>query len=361
VGNPPPDGDLSVTAAAGKALNIAEVPIGVALTVTLRAGHYIGGCVDQAALSEGDGNQVLVYASDRAVNLSATELDLSFGPSDSAPAFSNLMKASATTAESALLGDATSDVQALLDAMHDATNAANRDLFSTTRVAQNWDSALALAFGHDAATRLRGPADRWLSAGLSNFNAADTFVGQLSAQGDGALFTLTSVAHVAPADAGLPSSFDASWSADSSDTLLFGTQLSWVPSRLVTALAIAPALLEFPQQTSLEAALAQSVDCSLVSQTLLAAGTAPGAEAYGTCDAACLLATCTSAVSALWQRASDASGADIAQLSVTATGAAQVGDAAQITSVQGTWLGELSDGDASAPVSGELDAQSSAP
>jgi len=84
------------------------------------------------------------------------------------------------------------------------------------------------------------------------------------------------VAGVPAVDAGFPSSFPSTWSADSSDTLLLGTELAWVPSRLVTALALAPALLEVPQATSLESALAQSVDCKLVAQVLLESGATAG-------------------------------------------------------------------------------------
>ncbi len=355
VGIPPPDGDLSVSASAGEPLEL-EAPIGLALTVTVRAGHYIGGCVDEPALDESDGNQLLVYASDRPLNLGATRLDLGFGPSDVRPSFSKLMKSSEAEAEGALVGNSANDVQLLLDAMRDATTAASRDAFSAARLARGWEAALTSAFGSRAASRLRDPVERWLNAGVASFSAPDTFFGQLSAEAGAAQFNLVSVAHVAPGDAGLPSSFQSSWSSDSSDTLLLGSELSWVPSRLVTALAVAPALLEFPSQTSLEGALAQSVDCTLVSKTLLLHGTTPGAIVYGNCDAACALAACSSAISALWRRASDASAGSVARLGVTAAGAAEVGDAGEVTGLKGSWVGELALGDESAPVSGALSA-----
>ncbi len=357
-GNPPPDGDLSVSAPAGESLEL-EAPIGLALTVTLRAGHYIGGCVDEPALVEGDGNQVLVYASDRPLNLEATRLDLKFGPSDERPAFTKLMKSSVTAAEDALVGNSANDVQALLDAMHDATNAASRDAFGLARQAQGWEAALTAAFGRGAVSRLREPTERWLNAGVASFHSPDTFFGQLSDQASGTEFDLTSVAHVPPADAGVPSTFQSSWSADSSDTLLVGSELSWVPSRLVTALAVAPALLEFPTQTSLQGALTQSVDCALVSKTLLAHGTTPGAVVYGSCDAACALATCANAINGLLQRARDASGASVARLSVTAAGAAEVGDTGEVTGLKGSWVGQLDIASDSAAVSGALSATAS--
>jgi hypothetical protein len=355
LGNPPPDGTWTTTANVGQPLNIQKVTIGVNLTVTLRAGHYIGGCVDQGPLDEGDGNQVLVNASDRPINLAGTQLALSFGPTDSRPEFSKLMKASASAAEAALVGSADNDVQALLDAISDATAAADRESFAATRLAKGWDAALSAAFGRDAATRLRAPVERWMSAGLLRFAAPDAFVGQISALSDGALFALDSVAGAPPANAGFPTSFQSSWSADSSDTLLLGTELAWVPSRLVTALALAPALLEFPQATSLESALAQSVDCGLVAQVLLENGATAGSAVYPGCDQACALSACTAALSSLWQQARDSSGTTVASLSITGTGHADVGDDAAVIAVaSGSWLGNLVVGPDSALVSGTL-------
>jgi hypothetical protein len=357
--NPPPDGPLATSAAANDPLYIEHIPIGVGVTVTLRAGHYVGGCADQSALSEGDSNQLAVYASDRPLNLDATRLDLSFGPSDARPTFAKLMKSGVSGVEAALTSSSGNDVQALLDAMSQATPTVDGDAFSAARLAQGWDAALGASFGSNAATRLREPADRWLSAGLERFAAADTFAGQLAARDTGALFKLLSVAGVAPSKAGFASGFQSVWSADSSDTLLLGTQLSWVPSRLLTALASAPALLEQPQAGSVEAALAQSVDCTLVGTTLLSHGTSPGNALYPGCDQTCALSACTSAISALWQRASGSSGATVATLAVTATGSAGIGDDAAAISLKGTWVGELGIGTDSSAASGALSAAAS--
>jgi hypothetical protein len=356
VGDPPPDGDLSTTAAMGEPLDIKKVPIGLDLAVTLRAGHYIGGCADQSALSEADGNQVLVYASDRPLNLAATQLDMSFGPSNPSSALSKLLSGAAVQAETALSNGATSDVTGLLDAMRDATAPASRDAFSATRVAHTWDAALGAAFGEGAATRLRAPAERWFSAGLARFYTADTFMAQLAAVKNGALLSLLSVAQIPATAAGFPTTFQTTWSADANDTLLLGTELDWVPSRLVTALAILPATLDFPQALTAEAALAQSVDCGLVGTTLLAHGAAAGTT-YDACDESCATTACVAAVSALWKKAENSSGTTSAALTVTGTGAAQVGDDASVISLDGSWVGQLHIGTDTAPASGALSAQ----
>jgi len=162
---------------------------------------------------------------------------------------------------------------------------------------------------------------------------------------------------VLPADAGFPDSFVAQWSADSNDTVLLGMTLTWQPSRLVTALAVAPALLEVPIATSVEDALARAVDCAQIADVLVTSGTSPGVAAFASCDESCTLSACQRAVAAAWSRAQSSSGAEIATLSVTASGTAEIGDDARATALSGSWLGDLQTDSGKAPVSGALSAQ----
>ena len=357
-GNPPPDGDRSAKAKPKAPLIVSKVPVGVPLAVTVRAGHYIGGCVNVPALSEGEGNQVLVYAIDRQLNLSETDLSLNLGATDAHPDFDKLMQESALLAEEAVLGGAEDDVAALLDGMRDATSAVNRDAFNLARSENGWDSAIETAFGKSAARLLRDPVQRWLSAGLLALNAPDAIVGRLRPLGTGVTLTPTAVGGAAPGNAGMPGFFAGSWSTDSNDTLLLGIDLNWEPSRLVTALAVAPAVLEFPGATSAENALALSVGCAQVGQVLLAQGVSPGSIAFASCDEKCAVTLCSNAAAAAWAKAQLSSGTEIATLSVTATGTAEVGDDAQATSVLGSWVGELRTARGSAVVSGALSASS---
>ncbi|HEY0466592.1 MAG TPA: hypothetical protein VGC79_20430, partial [Polyangiaceae bacterium] len=361
-GNPPSDGSVVRSAKPGAPL-VLPIPINVPLAVTVRAGHYIGGCVNLPALSEVPGNQVLVYASDRPLNLAATNLSLSFGASDAHPAFDKLLQASARAVESALLGSAKNDVAALLDGMREAAPATSREAFDAARTLSAWETTLEGALGKNAARRLRDPAQRWMSAGLLALNAPDALVGKLTPLGSGATsgatFMLTAVGTATPSNAGFPGFFVAKWSADSSDTVLVGMELNWQPARLVTALAVAPALAEFPEASSIEFALALSVDCAQVGQVLLANGESPGSTAFASCDESCSANLCRSAVAAAWSNAQLSSGTQIDTMSVTASGAAQIGDDARATGLSGSWVGELKTDDATALVSGALSANAS--
>lgn len=357
LGTPPRDGDRVGSAGPNALVALSDVPVGVELAVTVRAGHYISGCVNLPALSEGDGNQVLVYASDRALNLAATNLLLHFGATDAHTGFDKLLQISAAQAESALLGGAKNDVAALLDGMHEAALGLDRDAFDLARSENDWDGALESAFGKSAARRMRDPAQRWLNAGLAALGAPDALSGKLSPLSSAATFTPSSIGGASPEEAGFPGFFPAKWSADSSDNLLLGMELNWESSRLVTALALAPARAEFPEASSVEHALSLSVDCAQVGQVLLAAGASPGSLTFASCDQVCTVSACESSVAAAWARAQQSSGAAVDTLSITATAKATVGDDARATTLAGSWVGELSTENGTAQVSGALSAE----
>lgn len=344
-GNPPRDGDLLASGPPDSPVLLYKVPVGMNMAVTVRAGHYVSGCVNQAALSEGDGNQVLVYASDLPLNLASTTLSLNFGATDAHPALDKLLLASATTAAGYLLGDAKNDIAALLDGMLAASPASDRDAFEAVRSEHDWDVALESAYGSKSAARcLRDPVQRWLTAGIAALNAPDAFSGKLEPLGGGtaATFSPYFVGGASPDAAGLPGYFPVLWSADSNDTVQLGFELNWQPSRLVTALAVAPAVSEFPAAKSIEQALSQSVGCEQVANALLAAGEAPGVTAYASCDQSCLVQACQASVAAAWSRVRLSSGNDdVDKLSVTASGTAQVGDDARAIALSGSWVGVL--------------------
>jgi hypothetical protein len=137
-------------------------------------------------------------------------------------------------------------------------------------------------------------------------------------------------------------------------------ELNWEPQRLVTALAVAPALAELPAATSIESALSLAVDCPQVGQLLWAAAESPDAMTFASCDQSCTVSLCESAVAAAWARARYDAGTGTEFLSLTASGTAQLGDDARATALRGSWVGTFHPGSGDdAPVSGMLSASSS--
>jgi hypothetical protein len=136
----------------------------------------------------------------------------------------------------------------------------------------------------------------------------------------------------------------ATWQAEPDDTVALGTTLFFIPSRLITALALVPAQKSAPSASSVPEAVSLLLSCDSVAQTLVKNGTSPGTLAYDGCAEACVHSLCESALQSLWQSARDASTSGVAAtatLVVGATGAAGVDDYARPTAFTGSWVGSL--------------------
>lgn len=363
-GTPPPDGDLKATSQVAQNLfftdpQIASVPVGPALAVTVRAGHFAGGCTDVQTLVAGKPNAVTVPVVDRPMQLDQTDLGVELGVDTSSPEWGQALSSTVSETADAMLGGAPDDVIALLDAMHTALGqSADATAFTQARSANGWDSLLYTVLGSGAAHAIRTPAESWLSAGATTFGGPGTFVGHLSGQGQQpgkADLTLSSIGGLAPAAAGSPSDVgQVSWSADPGDTVLLGAELSWMPSALVTSLALAPAQKDVPAATTVPEALAEQVGCSAIG-TALASASANHIDAYSSCDASCAAALCGNGLVVMWDRARDSSAAKVeaATLDISATGSVDaIDDTAVPKHFDGSWVGKLSQGQATLSVGG---------
>jgi hypothetical protein len=294
---------------------------------------------------------VQVTVLDRPIDLGDSPLALSFNLDPADSTWTPLLESSASAVLQALPGTSVDDVDALLDAMREASDT-SRQAFETTRKAENWDNLVRLHWGASAATKLRDTCAGWLAAGRQKFATSDhLFTAALApiVQPDDPLdqrhaeLTLLSVAGLDGAQSGFVDSAQVSWSASPDDTLLIGTDLYFVQSRFVEALGEAAALVaeEGTEATSAGGLLGELLDCPGLGGALAAAG-ADIELAYASCDADCLTTLCQQAAGNIWQRGGDASGLTPARLSITATGGTRVGDAAEVVGVSGTWLGALS-------------------
>lgn len=364
-GIPPEDGPIvGPVAGNGYAAIIPQVPARTRLAITLRSGHFMGGCTTVESLPPGPLSSpqvVVVSLLNRPIDLSASRLNLSLGLSEAGATWAAPLGEAGAQVQLGLLGTSTDDVDALLDAMREASGDA-RQLFENARQAELWDDLLRARWGQGAATKLRDLVGTWLAAGRQRFmSTTPTFVGSLSplASGQGeadssAKLELASVAGLPAAGAGFADSAQVSWSASADDTVSLGTDLYFVRSQLAAALAEAAALDDFTDTEDAAGALAAALDCGAFATALAEAGS-DNQLAYGSCGAPCLAALCQGGLGTLFRRGADAEGLTPTRLSLTATGKAYVGDAAEVAGLTGSWIGEL-DGKEGAKVAtgGEL-------
>jgi hypothetical protein len=363
---PDEDGPLhSLPAAADAAPQLTEVPAGTRLAITLRSGHFVGGCasVEQVPPGPIDEPQIVrVTVLDRPIDLSASPLAVTFDLAGSATSWNDLLETTHQAVLLAFRGTSVDDVDAVLDAMREASGPSLQQ-FETARSAENWDAALRSYWGANAASKLRDASAAWFAAGRQSFSDADhlftgtfTPIVQPTSPLDqrSADFTLLSVAGLDGSKVGFVDRAQVSWSAPD-DTLVLGTDLYFVASELLQALAEASALEGPTDAENAATLLATRLNCTGVGATLAAAG-ANAELAYGTCDGACLTALCQRGVATIWRRGGDATGLSPAHLSITATGAIRVGDTAQVVGVSGSWLGALTANDVASSTGGVLTA-----
>lgn len=375
-GIPPPDGELKAPLAGKEeAPVISRVPAGTRLAVTLRSGHFAGGCttVDQLPPGPPESPQIVeVTVLNRPIDLGSSSLSVSLGLEPTDKAWSDALAAAGVELQAAMLGSSADDAEALLDAMRNASGD-SAQAFQDASDLEDWPALVRSRWGQNSASRLRDRVGGWLNAGRQSFvTAASPFAGSLTPlrqpkevdAPSSALLTLRTVAGLDAARAGFVDAAQTTWSASADDTLVLSTDIYFARTKLIAALAEAAALAraesEGVELESGAAALAAALDCDALGATLAGAGV-DTTLAYATCDAACLTETCERAARLLWTRGAESSGVDYTRLSLTATGGANVGDEAEVTGFAGTWLGELRDDRGKASTSGVIAASAIAP
>jgi len=344
VGTPPPDGDLIAEAQDDSTLVIDDVPVGPVLAVTARMGHYAGGCATVTDVREGEPNRVLVPVSDRPIQLGATSLELSFGFDAVSEAWQAQIDSARESVITGLRGTASDDLAALLAALEDVVPEEFQQTVSEARLARGWDAALHEAYPGEKANVLSAALRDWLAKGFETLYQPGAIESVLAAEPDDperAILSLLRVGGHEATLAGFPASAPAAWSADSNDVLLVGSNFLWSPQQLLIALALGPALEASPTANSLQGALTSHLDCVLFAAALTGSGQ-PAGELYPLCTQACAINHCREAVGEVWQRAAAVESLAPPLLSLSASGAAQVGDVAQVVALSGSWVGRFS-------------------
>lgn len=342
LGVPPPDGPLVAQADANNAPVVKGVPVGTPLTVTLRAGHFSGGCTEIAGVVAGQSNTVQVTVVDRPLQMGDVKVDVNLGL-DATADVANAWQSLATTVSNSFVDGASSDASALLDAMHDATPLVSQNLFVQARQTNGWDSVLDAALDQKLGKNgVRGALNDWITDALPTLSKG--FVaGTLSSTGaipGSAVIAVSSIGGQSPAAVSAAPSLSVSWTPQSGDQVLFGGVLSFAPSSLAALLAASSAAKASPGATSVPDALS-ALTCSAAATTLVdSSGTK---TAYFECDSSCILARCQAALTAMWGRAVASTGTTT-PLVLTTSGAARVDDGAAPDGFTGTWVGSLSFG-----------------
>jgi hypothetical protein len=331
--------------------HLEEIPVGVPLKVTVRAGHFVGGCTDTQAPLPFIDHLVYVAASDRPLQLGNASIRIKLGL-DAGDGWG--------AAWSDVVDDMVdrfvakkSDSAALLDAMYAACHPTAAPAFLLARGKSSWDLKLSNAFdsilGVGTLTRkLRN----FLTTGVGA-NGATTLDGSLVSTGspDGkATLSFSTIGGVPAEKASLSSSIDVTWTSGAGDRVLFGGSASFQATSLAAELGQAVALAEVPSASSFVSSLAKSLSCEDVASILV--GSTGSEFAYGSCGEFCVVSLCETALESMWDRAIEPS-ASKSQLELSANGTVTaLSDTATPLDFKGSWVGTTTVGGRQARVSG---------
>lgn len=335
---PPPDGFLIGESDAPQPVPVQFVRLDVPQRITVRAGHFAGGCTDVPALSLDERRLVTVTVTDRPLQTGDVKIPVTLGI-DASDAWTQGFSSLTDLMVSKAVRGSKSDTAALLDEMADATPYLWQDAFIFQRQHLGWDDRVTkLLDGGD--TALRATLKRWVRTGLTSLSTsafAGTLTSAKEAMGSASL-AVTEVAGAAPADSGFPGVLALTWTSTPGDKVLFGGSATWQPSRLIGTVVNQAAKKEIASATSVSDALAKSLSCEQIGRTLAdAAIDLP----FLNCDAACMSSRCEEALDTMWGRARNAA-VGKAAVHFAASGNATVDDTAHPVGFTGSWLGDVS-------------------
>ncbi|MSP24266.1 MAG: hypothetical protein EXR75_03690 [Myxococcales bacterium] len=338
-----PEGAITVSAPAGAKLVLTDAPVGPALAVVARAGHFAFGCVDAGPVVAGMTTDIDVPVGDRPVDALGTVLETTLNIQPDAEPWVAIAKAHTGLMTKALSGNGLGQPAALLTKM---TSLASDPVgFAAISAAHGWPAQVAQHFttsGLDLVEHVNTLATYALSGPPPAIRG--TLAGPAEPD-SGATFTLATFGPLLAADSGMPFVYPMSLSFDPNDVAHVGGELSLSPSRYIGAAISAKVLASEPPNTKLAEVLADYLQCDALVL-----------EGYASCNASCIALLCDGAVAALWQDALDASSDNslIATLPLQAAGAVSLDDAARLTEIDGTWLGKLSVGGLKAKLAGDF-------
>ena len=358
-GQPPEDGPIVGASIGGGAIELASLPVGPRIAITLRSQKTVGGCTELSDLNPGETREVSVKVSDMPVRLDATRLDLSMQTEPLDDAASPLLDQLTTSFVHLIFPPKSTEAKSVLDAVQ--AQLPDPSAFAQARTLGGWD-ALVAAWFDESGQLLREQVRAWIERGLEPLRNGDVLAGNLTAipgsttQG---MLSLDRFHGLPLALAGIPKEHVVSLGVEPGDVMIVGGKVAWLPSNLVGAAGDVGAH-DLTDATDAVRALADAVGCDQLSTLLSSTYPLPG-----TCDGSCVASACEDALAAMWGRArnNSASSFETVQLSFTISGTATVDGDAAIVGLDATWIGTQShDGDETAvrgSASGSLEAPQS--
>ncbi len=328
------------------------------LAVLVKAERFALGCVAGVTLTPKTGNRVEIPISQRLANVSRLSFPVQMNVAAESEFWPTFLSPGSGTPYLSMLtakfrGDATSDVDALLDTMAELDTNPNSDRFRQVRADATWDALLATKLSPEGAqSGLSSRIQRWLQQGSTWLQMPNAFVADLHVHdlGQRSEFALTTVAGQSPEACGMKMSNLASVSVDAQDMLRVGFRLGFLPSPLFTCLADASvAAASDAGVSNVLSALAVDFDCNLVANWL----SDPDGQLFESCDTQCGADLCTSALDHMWNRVREG---DLSSSSfeVNAAGKAILSPDASVTGVDANWVGTTSFLGVESSVSGVL-------
>jgi hypothetical protein len=334
-----PDGALTAQAAPAQPLLIKDAPVGPALAVVVRAGHYAWGCTDVTGLGAGSTSLVEIHVNDRPLDIGQSVLDLGLEFAPEVGVWQGIVAETGPFMVEPFSAVQGGQPKALLEAM--AEVAADPAAFKSAATAGGWLTKLQ---DHWTAGKIDVVA--WLDTQIAAGAAPGAqVIGRVKSIGDAkhALFTLGAIGPLSAADAGVPTDYVLTLGIDPDDTVHLAGTLYLLPSRYLGATVSVAALAAAPDKKSVPEVLAAMVGCDSL-----------GISGWANCSGECVAKTCRAAIDWQWQHALEAS-ADhgvSGALAANASGAASFDDAAMVTGFTGSWLGQLSTGKVMAKLKG---------
>ncbi|MRG93546.1 hypothetical protein [Polyangium spumosum] len=329
--------DIVMSAPASEPLFVEKAPVGPTLAVSVRAGRYAWGCATASGLIAGTTEKIKVNIIDKPIVVGKTDLDVSFVFTPAATPWGSMMTAAGKDLLQRFAPAGAEASTWLLDEMAARVSELDGALFADARAASGWDT---ITKDHLAAQpmTLRAAIEAFLAQGSS------APPGELT----GRLTALTAVPGygsfspsrlgVVPADeAGMPGTHLVKIASEPGDNIATSAELFWLPTRYVGGVCKSVALEGAPEGTTMGDALATIAGCDALGQAL---------GSFGACDATCLAGLCQEALTARWDAAQDGSAIQgkIGLVQIFAAAGAKVDDIAVPVSLQGSWVGSVTDG-----------------